>query len=204
MSKLVYRYGLFFLILSARLVKYFITDASTGGTDLISCANVTGSTADYCCDHTNDCCDTGVGRFQILPTNPSTSAIWIASATAFSVVRALSSTSSSDMASQTTGSSAIPSNTKSPSTGLSTGAKAGIGVGVSIAGLFIAGILFFYWRYRMSNRQTTGRAEGIGEQSEPYPIYAKQDLTSNAPQELATEYNERAELSEEHRHELHG
>ncbi|KAH6605409.1 hypothetical protein Trco_007116, partial [Trichoderma cornu-damae] len=44
--------------------------ADSGGTDLISCYNVTNTDTSYCCDHTSYCCDSGVGRFNVLPEKP--------------------------------------------------------------------------------------------------------------------------------------
>jgi hypothetical protein len=41
------------------------TDASTDGTNLISCANVMNNDRDFCCDHTVGCCDSRIGRFRL-------------------------------------------------------------------------------------------------------------------------------------------
>jgi hypothetical protein len=56
------------------------------GPDLISCSNVTGSSTSYCCDHSEDCCDTGTGRFSVLPENPREWAVYNRASRRFVVV----------------------------------------------------------------------------------------------------------------------
>ncbi|KAL2755386.1 hypothetical protein ACRALDRAFT_1082359 [Sodiomyces alcalophilus JCM 7366] len=71
--------------------------ASTGGTDLISCANVTGIDTLHCCDHTVNCCNSGVGRFEVLPSEPEIWATWNRDSTQYVVViTTTSSTSTSE------------------------------------------------------------------------------------------------------------
>ncbi|KAK2006926.1 hypothetical protein LZ32DRAFT_71404 [Colletotrichum eremochloae] len=70
-------------------------NAITGGTDLISCSNVTGIGTSYCCDHAANCCNSGVGRFDILPPEPQVWATWNRESTRFVVVLQTSSERSS-------------------------------------------------------------------------------------------------------------
>ncbi|KAI0172678.1 hypothetical protein GGR52DRAFT_545653 [Hypoxylon sp. FL1284] len=98
---------------------------STGGTDLISCSNVTHSDTSYCCDHVSGgCCDGGVGRFDVFPSDPITTATWdvvkdqfvkIASSTTNS-----SATSSSITTSTSTSTSSSTSTSQSSSSSSST------------------------------------------------------------------------------------
>ncbi|KAI1644748.1 uncharacterized protein F4817DRAFT_346171 [Daldinia loculata] len=85
--------------------------ASRGGTDLISCANVTQDDTSYCCNGAENCCDSGDGRFSVGPHNPTTSATWNAASTKFIVVGTTSTTSST----RTTPSTSTTS-TKDPTT----------------------------------------------------------------------------------------
>ena len=73
------------------MIRYILTrliqGADTGGTNLISCSNVTNADTSYCCDHTdNYCCDTGVGRFDVEPAQPQTWATWNTNSKAYVVV----------------------------------------------------------------------------------------------------------------------
>ncbi|KAF3064354.1 hypothetical protein GL218_01035 [Daldinia childiae] len=78
---------------SKNCAKYCL-GASRGGTDLISCANVTRDDTSYCCNGAENCCDSGDGRFSVGPHNPTTSATWNAASTKFIVVGTTSTTSS--------------------------------------------------------------------------------------------------------------
>ncbi|KAK7992437.1 hypothetical protein PG988_001231 [Apiospora saccharicola] len=92
---------------------------SMGGPDLISCANATGSDESYCCDHLSNCCDTGVGRFNIKRPRPTAS--WNTQASRFDLIP--------------TGAGTAPQPTEKPADtqqGLSSSASAGIGVGVGL------------------------------------------------------------------------
>ena len=141
------------------------TAAATGGTILISCQNVTNSDLDFCCDHTDGCCDSGIGRFRV-PSNTdivtlgtygatiSTSApATSSSATSSSSPSSISKTPNFSSISGT--SSTVPNTTTSTATntssspGLSTGARAGIGVSCGITGLtLISGLIYFCLRRR--------------------------------------------------------
>lgn len=51
-----------------------------GGTDLESCEYVTNRDVDYCCAHApgaSQCCESGNGRFKVLPENPQIWARWL-------------------------------------------------------------------------------------------------------------------------------
>jgi hypothetical protein len=79
--------------------------ANKGGNDLISCQNVTNTDTSYCCDgHRDFCCDSGVARFDVLPSNPQIWATWNVAATSFIVVNKAqaSSTPSSSLSSSAT------------------------------------------------------------------------------------------------------
>lgn len=95
--------------------------ANRGGTDLISCSNVTGIDTSYCCDHATNCCNSGVGRFDVLPSEPEVWATWNRESSQFVVVRTIteepteSSTSSATSASTTSG--AGPSSSDSSTAG---------------------------------------------------------------------------------------
>ncbi|KAK4178914.1 hypothetical protein QBC36DRAFT_90998 [Triangularia setosa] len=49
-----------------------------GGANLVSCSNVTNKDTFFCCEKTEkaDCCDRGVGRFELQPPQPMTLALW--------------------------------------------------------------------------------------------------------------------------------
>ncbi|KAM5368601.1 hypothetical protein ACJA88_010951 [Fusarium oxysporum] len=162
----------------------FCLGADTGGTDLISCSNITGSDTSYCCDHNTNCCNSGVGRFNVLPSDPEVWATWNRKATRYDVVGTMFSgqsttetastttdvTSSTASASFTTTSDAsIPSSsvpdTREPSetpAGLSTGAKAGIGAGVSVGAIMAVAVIYLFWKMRRNEK-----AAKQGEQQPP-------------------------------------
>ncbi|KAK4069540.1 uncharacterized protein Triagg1_6964 [Trichoderma aggressivum f. europaeum] len=140
----------------------YCLNADTGGTDLISCSNVTNTDTAYCCDHSNGCCNTGAGRFNVLPHNPQVWATWDNEAATYKVVGTLftgtpSTTSraptkaTSTTTTRTTSSAAPKSSSPSQSnqsSGLSNGAKAGIGVGVAVGAILIGVIAFLVWKLR--------------------------------------------------------
>ncbi len=146
--------------------------ASTGGTDLISCSNVTGSSTSYCCDHQAFCCDQGVARFDVLPSDPQVLARWDTKASQFVAVSQTtsssrtSSTTSTTTASTTTTSttpattsasssspSQTPSDTADPAPALSTGAKAGIGVGAAVLAIALAAVAYLLFKLRKKKAQ---------------------------------------------------
>ncbi|KAL6697227.1 hypothetical protein J3F84DRAFT_368357 [Trichoderma pleuroticola] len=139
----------------------FCLSADTGGTDLISCSNVTNTDTSYCCDHTNGCCNSGAGRFNVLPKNPQVWATWDNGATVYKVVGTVftgtpSTTSraptKATSTTTTTTTSAAPTNSSpsqsNQSSGLSNGAKAGIGVGVAVGVILVAVVAFLVWKLR--------------------------------------------------------
>ncbi|CAG9982220.1 unnamed protein product [Clonostachys byssicola] len=146
--------------------------ANTGGTDLISCSNVTKTDTSFCCDHTTDCCDSGVARFEVLPSRAGTWASWnVASSRYFTVstssTRASSSTAtatSTTLVSTTSASTSVSSASASStaissegsqnvtSPGLSVGAQVGIGVGVGVGALLVAVIAFLLWKNHKKNQ----------------------------------------------------
>ncbi|KAH7316690.1 hypothetical protein B0I35DRAFT_503757 [Stachybotrys elegans] len=160
----------------------FCLGASLGGTDLISCSNITDRDTSYCCDHTINCCQSGVGRFEVQPPRPDLWATWDSDATQFAVIgtkfeesRTTSATIASTTESTTettlatttsidrsTSPTSIeinnPQSTQSSppappafaasseSSGLSTGAMAGIGVGAGVGVILIAAVVYLLWR----------------------------------------------------------
>ncbi|ROT35115.1 hypothetical protein SODALDRAFT_329289 [Sodiomyces alkalinus F11] len=93
----------------------YCLSANTGGTDLISCANVTEIDTLYCCDHTINCCNSGVGRFEVLPSEPEIWATWNRDETQYVVVLATpSSTSTSEEPSSTVDTESATTSTQSP------------------------------------------------------------------------------------------
>lgn len=146
------------------------TGASTGGHDLISCANVTRTDTSYCCDgRTANCCDTGVARFDVLPSNPQVSATWNAKSSRFAVVLTTTSSTPTLTLPTTSGFTDATTNTPNPSPtfpnqspdppglpqtttqGLSTAAQVGIGVGAAAVGaMLMAAVVWLLWRRRKS------------------------------------------------------
>ncbi|KAK0708654.1 hypothetical protein B0H67DRAFT_496106 [Lasiosphaeris hirsuta] len=186
----------------------FCLSANTGGTDLISCSNVTKSDTSYCCDHNAFCCDNGVGRFDVLPSKPQTWATWSAAASQFVVVNPISTSSTSSIPSSTLASTTsfapyltttlpgngTPSGTPQPSQaaqGLTAGAQAGIGVGAAIGALLIAAVVFLLWKMK-KNKRLLGEVRKQTENTWPavYPEPPKMELVGGAPvrQELDSSY----------------
>ncbi|KAI1779074.1 hypothetical protein F4818DRAFT_403274 [Hypoxylon cercidicola] len=189
----------------------YCTGQSTGGTDLISCSNVTHSDTSYCCDHAQGaCCDGGVGRFDVLPSSPITTATWNVARSEFVVIASsttsssttttssasTSSTSSSNTISSTTTSSLSSSPTSEPatssstasaaSTGLSMGEKVGVGVGVGLGVLLFAVLSYAIWLLRkksQTTRQEHSQESLPGQQSTMAYDYSKWV----PPQELSNE-----------------
>lgn len=192
------------LSISARSQRYITNNnhlpgANKGGNDLISCQNVTNTDTSYCCDgHRDFCCDSGVARFDVLPSNPQTWATWNVAATSFIVVnkaQATSTPSSSLSSSATTTptqtttsltSEQPPSTTatyardnpsessqaepnQSPSS-LSTAVQAGIGAGVGVVVILIAAIGFLVWKLRRTKKATAeaAAAAAVAAQSQDH------------------------------------
>ncbi|RSM12407.1 hypothetical protein CEP52_002494 [Fusarium oligoseptatum] len=147
--------------------------ADTGGTDLVGCSNVTNTDTSYCCDHNANCCDNGVGRFNVYPSKPKPWATWNRQATEYLVVGTMytgdaasstaeaTTTATSESSSAATTSEAITSSTgeaqaseptEAPAPGLSTGAQAGIGVGVGVGALVVAAVIYLFWKMRKNEK----------------------------------------------------
>ncbi|KAM5343480.1 hypothetical protein ACJ41O_012017 [Fusarium nematophilum] len=193
--------------------------ANTGGTDLVSCSNVTNSDTSYCCDHNPNCCNSGVGRFNVLPPEPEAWATWNRRATQYAVVGTLfdsepTSTTAppttTSMPSTTTTTSAPPSPTtveasstndsaadtersSAEPSGLSTGAKAGIGAGVGVGALVIAAVVYLLWKTRKNDRAAKENKQSPPDYHGPQMDSAwKQPHSMYVPQEP------------QHPQELHG
>ncbi|KAK3328125.1 hypothetical protein B0T19DRAFT_423752 [Cercophora scortea] len=149
----------------------YCLSANTGGTDLISCTNTTYTDTSYCCDHTVDCCNTGVGRFDVLPTQPQVWASWDANLLRFVVRRPLTSGTTAAIPSQ-------PSRAPDPTltSTLSTGAWTGIGfaaaaiVVLSVAVVYLSRRLH---RIKKGSQKTladsdTHMQQVLGENPPPY------------------------------------
>ncbi|KAH7017201.1 hypothetical protein EDB80DRAFT_278810 [Ilyonectria destructans] len=155
----------------------FCLGADAGGTDLISCSNVTNSDTSYCCDPNPNCCNSGVGRFNVLPSEPDIWATWDRKATEYAVVGTVfdsdpasttapatttsipSATTSTSAPGTTTIETSAPSNsalnTSAPSetpSGLSTGAKAGIGAGAGVGAIVVAAVAYLLWKTLKNDR----------------------------------------------------
>ncbi|KAK0718975.1 hypothetical protein B0T21DRAFT_414993 [Apiosordaria backusii] len=103
-----------------------------GGANLISCSNVTDRDTSFCCEKTEkaNCCDSGIGRFELQPPQPITLAFWDSSEGTYSVVARIS-TSTSSSTSSTTSASTTPSESTRTSTTTSTGGAKETGSGSS-------------------------------------------------------------------------
>ncbi|AEO66599.1 uncharacterized protein THITE_118802 [Thermothielavioides terrestris NRRL 8126] len=153
------------------------------GPDLISCSNVTKNPTDFCCDNDAGCCDSGIGRFSLLPSDPQPWATWDGTKSQYVVVKPLSpataattgtstsiSTSTSVPATTTTtaslaastsssalGAAIAPTLAASPQAGgspsLSTAAKAGIGVGAAVGAAMLGVIAFLLWKLNQSKKE---------------------------------------------------
>lgn len=160
-----------------------IKGASTGGTDLISCSNVTRTDTSYCCDHQAFCCDTGVARFDVLPSNPQVWATYDARSSRFlvqptttsssstasilpSILSAATTTTTTASTSTNPSSTAAaaassstqqpqPTTTSSSSTaaGLPVAAQAGIGVGAGVLAVLLAAVTYLLWKLRRNKRR---------------------------------------------------
>lgn len=177
---------------------------------MINCQNVTSNARDYCCDHTNACCDTGVGRFRlgsagtsvaIIRSSASTATRDLASSATSSLRLITVSTSGTSRAtglstSAVTGRASTPASSSSnfdTSSGLSTGAKAGIGVGAALGGIVVLSIIYLLWRKRKLKKIT---------HAYPHELSA---AGRNQPRELSVGGHVKPpELSGEGRNELPG
>ncbi|KAH7121730.1 hypothetical protein B0J13DRAFT_512381 [Dactylonectria estremocensis] len=192
--------------------------ADSGGTDLISCSNVTDSDTSYCCDHNAGCCNSGVGRFNVLPSEPDIWATWDREASQYTVVGTVfdgkptsttAQVTTSDVSSTTFATSAPITTTRETTTsapthsgqavsasseaplGLSTGAKAGIGAGAGVGVVLIAAVAYLLWKTRKNDRAAKENKQTPDYHGQPSMNYAWQQPQS-APKEP------------QHPQELHG
>lgn len=148
--------------------------AAAGGSEFISCANVTATDTSYCCiDHPALCCDEGVSRFDV-PSKPDLFANWDVGASRFIVVDrtkpsgfspssshgSTTLTSSSPTSSPTSDLSAQSSPPAAPP--LSVGAQAGIGALAGALAIAIAAVVFLLVKLR---KKTALLAEMESEQT---------------------------------------
>ncbi|KAK3304886.1 uncharacterized protein B0T15DRAFT_400636 [Chaetomium strumarium] len=165
---------------SAPECAHYCLGATRGGTDLISCQNVTGTDTLFCCDPGRAfCCNDGVARFEVLPSKPQILATWDMSASQFVVVLKTASPSSSLSVSTTlattTWTQGPPASTSSGAADQSTGqtqqttssgssgglpvaAQAGIGAGVAVLAISLGIIAFLLWKLRQRNKLEKGAA----------------------------------------------
>ncbi|KAK4235537.1 hypothetical protein C8A03DRAFT_46341 [Achaetomium macrosporum] len=167
---------------SAPECAHYCLGATSGGTDLISCQNITGTDTLFCCDPGRAfCCNDGVARFEVLPSKPQIMATWDTSASQFVVVlkttSSLLSTSTTLATTTTTGTQEPPGSTSeapdqstgqtqqttsASSSGLPVAAQAGIGAGVAVVAILLATIGFLLWKMRQSNKRQMGAAAQPG------------------------------------------
>ncbi|KAK7935887.1 hypothetical protein PG985_001382 [Apiospora marii] len=176
----------------------FCLGENLGGTDLISCENSTGIDTSYCCDHQNGpCCENGVGRFNVLPPHPSTSATYNNQASRYDVLpqslkpsptptspSSAAGPKASDRDGQSSADQSGPAATAGTaqptdksSEGLSSSASAGIGVGVGLGVSALAVISYLLWRRHRKNKASRDFAQG--SPSGPYGV------ASGMPQQQA-------------------
>ncbi|VUC34398.1 unnamed protein product [Clonostachys rosea] len=175
------------------------TDANDG-VGMKSCSSTTKKDTSYCCWYSADsCCSTGVGRIELLPSNPDIWASYDNSSSSYDVVKSRtlisssstqlststssssSSTSSATSSATTTTSAASPtstsdeSNSGSSSGGLTTGAKAGIGVGVTLGVIALLCLGFFLNRWYEAKKRADAQAQ---EQEYPHSPGKYSELAS--------------------------
>lgn len=160
-----------------------------GGTDLESCEYVTDRDTDYCCVHApgaGSCCETGNGRFKVLPESPGIWARWVGDrysvvgsvieydTTSSEVVtstrttsRSSTSTASETKTMSTTSAAVGPPDTSDESgdnsndsdgDGLSIGAKAGIGVGAGVGVLLLLAVIWLGYKHYQHRKAAVAAA----------------------------------------------
>ncbi|KAI6085028.1 hypothetical protein F4821DRAFT_261392 [Hypoxylon rubiginosum] len=162
------------------------------------------------------CCDSGVGRFDVLPSNPITTATWnvaksqfvvIATSTSSSTTSSSPSTSSSVTSSISTSSSTsisspttsnpsllptsqpVTSNTaaSTTSTGLSMGEKVGIGVGVGLGSLLLAVLTYVIWLLRKKSNAAQQQSSQESLAGQQPAMAYEYPKWASPPQELSNE-----------------
>ncbi|KAK3307803.1 uncharacterized protein B0T15DRAFT_85528 [Chaetomium strumarium] len=177
---------------------HFCLNWDSVGHDLVPCSNVTGRDTSYCCDEMPNCCDGGVGRFEVPPSNPKTWALLNSESRQYVVVTPRSTTSSSasktsDASAQPTTDSAEPSTAATSSantipaqtasgdstdnqsqaepSGQSTGLSTGAqaGIGVGAAvGALLVGAVAYLW-WKLNKIKKMAEATGPMPGSYPQP-----------------------------------
>ena len=179
-------------------------DAKFGGTNLISCANVTDSNLDLCCDHSLDCCKTGVNRIRLDP-NGLDAVTTIAPSASLATQLPISTSSIAPSSPSGASGTAAPTTQSTPETTsarsaaspssssasdkkshqLSAGASAGIGVGCgAIAVLAINAAIFFWRRKRRQSRPGLSQMQNSGGSRGFNPIHEER---GPEPKELSAE-----------------
>ncbi|KXX74638.1 hypothetical protein MMYC01_208524 [Madurella mycetomatis] len=176
----------------------FCLGAREGGTDLISCANVTGTDTSYCCDgHRAFCCDEGVARFEVFPSSPEVFATFDAEVSQFVVIQRTTSSSALSTPTTTTTSAAALTSTSQSSNptpdssaqtqpappALSTGAQAGIGVGAGILAVALAVVAFLLLKLRKKNAQLAEmeKAQEAQQYGGPGPMHNPTEYKADIP-----------------------
>ncbi|KAF2152072.1 hypothetical protein K461DRAFT_294924 [Myriangium duriaei CBS 260.36] len=177
-----------------------------GNAELTPCDGTATSTS-WCCGHNNTaCCGKGGPEEVILSATLAGLAAWQASSTA-SASSATSTPSSS--ASTTPPPSSTPSDSAKSSKGLSTGAKAGIGIGAAVGGLALIGTLaFILVVLRRKKANASASTQSYHEMDNPestYDLY-RASSAKDSPSELQTpRENARVEMDgASHPFELEG
>ena len=166
---------------------------------------MTGRDTSFCCDGTVNCCNTGVGRFELLPSNPEAWATWDNTKSKFIVVKALSpSTTVSTSTIASTASTPVPTSatttapppaqsgsgqTQSESSGLSTAVQAGVGVGVSVSAILLGVIAYLLWKLYQNKKGVEGRGGNPNT-----PEHQGQDGNTQYPTQLYSEQISRPEM----------
>lgn len=181
------------------------------GPALVSCSNVTHSSTSFCCDHDAGCCNSGSGRFDLLPADPEPWATWDNTKSRYVVVKALPTPTTNTSGAFTTASTTIsistnPSLSTSSSTGatgiittpaptssaqtqglsgLSTAVQAGIGVGVSVGAILLGLVAYLLWRRNQRRVPTADPPPASGHLT---PLgHAAQSVQVDTVKELSAE-----------------
>jgi len=162
----------------------------------------TNNSITWCCGYSTDCCNnatlqdqvvTLVAKFLAEPTSSSSSSVASStSSVTSSVVRTVSTSTSTTTTSPAASiGSAATTETPTPDGGLSTGAKAGIGVGAALGAILLVGLGI--WIAKMMNKRKEAQAQAAyhnpdvegyyGQHPQKYAYYAEADAVT-APLEI--------------------